>query len=447
MVTTNFATLPDGFQYLSLFDQALALCAGYTDIRTRLTVPITLYVNGNAFSANCNGQTAKAGSDTNNGLSVATPFLTLQHAFNVVQNFYDAAGFAVTIQLTDAVAGSAGAANYTGNLAGPLVGPGSQIGIIVQGNVSSSTNVNVTAPNGTNGISANDYATLFLRNLQINDAGSATSAIFTVEFAIIDVQGVTFGSFNNAANVLHANKYGVINLNTAGNTIAGGGSNSFMFAEFGGIIQARGQTIAIPTAVAFTTFAIGQNCGQFLGFTSSTFTGLGVAGTTGIRAALSTGATLSTNPASPVSINSVFPGNANATMTGFANDDFGDPQTNSILAITGIGYPVGVGAGSTITQITSKSTAVTLNTPSGEITMNNAALSATTIVSFSMTNTSIAGSDIMVLNHVSGGTPGSYTLNAQCASGGATINVRNNTAGTLSEAIVLGYVIIKGAIT
>lgn len=111
----------------------------------------------------------------------------------------------------------------------------------------------------------------------------------------------------------------------------------------------------------------------------------------------------------------------------------------------GVGYAAG--SGGAVTQTSNKATAVTLNKVSGEITMNNAALTAATIVSFTMTNTSIAGTDIIALNHVSGGTPGAYTLNAQAASGGATINVRNNTAGSLSEAIVIGFVVIKGAIT
>jgi hypothetical protein len=50
-----------------------------------------------------------------------------------------------------------------------------------------------------------------------------------------------------------------------------------------------------------------------------------------------------------------------------------------------------------------------------------------------LTNTLIAAGDTLVLNHVSGGTPGSYTLNARCANGSATIDVRNNTAGSLSR--------------
>jgi len=104
------------------------------------------------------------------------------------------------------------------------------------------------------------------------------------------------------------------------------------------------------------------------------------------------------------------------------------------------GYGTGRG---TVTQETNKSTGVTLNAPCGAITMNGAALSADTTVSFTLTNTSIAATDLLVLNHVSGGTAGAYVLNAQAAAGSASINVRNITAGSLSEAIVIGFAVIK----
>lgn len=108
----------------------------------------------------------------------------------------------------------------------------------------------------------------------------------------------------------------------------------------------------------------------------------------------------------------------------------------------GIGYATG--AGGTVTQATSKSTGVTLSKASGQVTMNNAALGAGAIVSFVLTNTLIAATDVLVLNHISGGTVGSYSLNAQCAAGSATINIRNNTAGSLGEAIVIQFALVKG---
>jgi hypothetical protein len=110
-------------------------------------------------------------------------------------------------------------------------------------------------------------------------------------------------------------------------------------------------------------------------------------------------------------------------------------------ATTGaFGYINGTG---TITQATNKATGVTLNTPSGQITLNGAALAADTTVSFTLTNSSITANDVLILNHLSAGTAGSYLLNAQSAAGSASINVRNITAGSLSEAIVLGFAVIK----
>jgi hypothetical protein len=101
------------------------------------------------------------------------------------------------------------------------------------------------------------------------------------------------------------------------------------------------------------------------------------------------------------------------------------------------------GEGGTVTQATSKATGVTLSKKCGQITMHNASLAAATTVSFTLTNSTIAATDLLVLNHVSGGTAGAYLLNAQAAAGSASINVRNVTAGALGEAIVIGFAVIK----
>ncbi len=115
--------------------------------------------------------------------------------------------------------------------------------------------------------------------------------------------------------------------------------------------------------------------------------------------------------------------------------------TNGLRTTLPFGY--GSGAGGTVTQATNKSTGVTLNTRCGQITLNNAALAADTTVSFTLTNSSIAAGDVLVLNHISGGTAGSYLLNARSAAGSASIDVRNITAGSLSEAVVIAFAIIK----
>ena len=130
---------------------------------------------------------------------------------------------------------------------------------------------------------------------------------------------------------------------------------------------------------------------------------------------------------------------------GVSADVFGGGKVVSIAPTAGIGYATG--AGGTGTQSSSKSTTVTLSPSAcicGQITMNNAALNAATIVSFALTDSAIAATDVIVANHISGGTLGAYTINARATGAGtAAFDVRNNTAGALSEAIVIQFAVIK----
>ena len=115
---------------------------------------------------------------------------------------------------------------------------------------------------------------------------------------------------------------------------------------------------------------------------------------------------------------------------------------NQVISGTGKqGYATG--SGGVVTQITSKATGVTLSKSTGQITLDGAALAASTTVSFTLTNTVIEAGDILIMNHISGGTAGSYLLNAQSAAGSASINVRNISLGSLSETIVIAFAVIK----
>jgi hypothetical protein len=107
----------------------------------------------------------------------------------------------------------------------------------------------------------------------------------------------------------------------------------------------------------------------------------------------------------------------------------------------GIGYSTG--AGGTVTQSSSKETPVSLNAMTGTITLNNSALSANTITHFTFTNSAISNTDIVMIQHQSGGTLGAYTTAVTPGIGTATVYVSNNTGSSLSEAIVLRFVVIK----
>lgn len=112
-----------------------------------------------------------------------------------------------------------------------------------------------------------------------------------------------------------------------------------------------------------------------------------------------------------------------------------------------IGYTAG--AGQSVIQATSKSTTVAINKPTGDITLNNAALASNTTVTFTVTNTVIASTDVVIVNLKSGNaTAGTYQVWPEAiATGSFKINVRNISGGSLSEALVLNFAIIKGSNT
>jgi hypothetical protein len=110
----------------------------------------------------------------------------------------------------------------------------------------------------------------------------------------------------------------------------------------------------------------------------------------------------------------------------------------------GIGYQAG--RGGTVTQATSKSTAVTLNKPSGRITLNGAAMSAGVTVSFTLNNTSIAEGDTVVMS-LSGsmGTFVNYNIWNYVGGGYVLIAIKNISGGLLSDAPTINFAVIKGA--
>jgi len=116
----------------------------------------------------------------------------------------------------------------------------------------------------------------------------------------------------------------------------------------------------------------------------------------------------------------------------------------SVYSALEIGYSAD--AQGSVTQATSKSTGVTLNKSSGQITMNGAALAAGTTVLFTLTNSVLSAKDVLIVNVGSGGTSGAYwPYVANVGAGSAVIGVYNNTAGSLSEAIVINYAVIHSA--
>jgi len=110
-------------------------------------------------------------------------------------------------------------------------------------------------------------------------------------------------------------------------------------------------------------------------------------------------------------------------------------------ATAGIGYATG--AGGTVTQGTSRATGVTLNTVTGNIVLFTVA-GNTTPTTFTLTNSAIANTDVVILNQRSGTNLYNLLVSQIGATGGnANITVWT-TGGVTSEAPIINFAVIKG---
>lgn len=116
------------------------------------------------------------------------------------------------------------------------------------------------------------------------------------------------------------------------------------------------------------------------------------------------------------------------------------PVNVAIAEANSIG--IGSGACGAVTQATSKTTAVTLNTKAGVITMNAAALGNGAVVKFTQTNTTCGATDVVICNQGGGGTSNAYGVHACAQDGSIDYRIVNNTAGSLSEALTVNFIVI-----
>ena len=124
----------------------------------------------------------------------------------------------------------------------------------------------------------------------------------------------------------------------------------------------------------------------------------------------------------------------------------------TVEATTSIGYPAGTGG--TVTQLTSRTTGVTLDKITGEIVLFAASLGGHDADEFTLTNSTIAANDVVVLCIKSGAAVGTrkyYQVHAVAVTAGSCVisvgNIDNATipaAGT--ESPVIQFMVLKGAV-
>ena len=117
--------------------------------------------------------------------------------------------------------------------------------------------------------------------------------------------------------------------------------------------------------------------------------------------------------------------------------------------VGGIGYTTG--SGGSVTQLTNRTTAVTLNALCGSITTNNASLAAEAGAAFLVNNSAVGINDVVYLSQRSGAVGAMTDVVVSLTTNGSfTKNVMNNNAsgGTAETgAIIINFLVLKGSTT
>ncbi len=117
-------------------------------------------------------------------------------------------------------------------------------------------------------------------------------------------------------------------------------------------------------------------------------------------------------------------------------------QNSDGVGVPGATATLGYTSGGAVEQASSRTTGVTLNAPAGRITLVSAA-GSTTPASFTVTNSYVTATDVVVVSQQSG--TDKYDIGTDVADGSFIITSRT-FSGTTTEQPTFNFVVIKGAI-
>lgn len=387
--------------------------------RTKLTGDTTFYV-------------ATTGSDSTGDGTFGNPWATAYKAYTYILEHIDFAGHAITIQLAD---GTYTLPGYGFHFYAPqgLVGAGSMGSILIQGNVGDHTAVVIDNAGGNApAFNLQGHVSIVFDGLTIKNDDSGQAAINCQGPEVWC--GLRTVGFEDCGNCIYVAYRGTMSTGPASSLHFTGSFEQICYIENPGAMfdNNGGVSYTFHSTPTFSDCLFECFEGGIIYFGD-----VNVSGSASGKVARIHGGIFKSD-------------SFDFTTLGNGIIETSPTGTYNLTSLSGIGYATpGVGldpkSGGTVTQSSNKSTTVELNKPTGQITMHNATLNSDTTVTFTLTNSRIENTDLLILNHKSGGTAGAYALNAQCGFGGASINVRNITGGNLGEAIVISFALVKGA--
>ena len=356
-----------------------------------------------------------------------TNFSTLFACASPFNNFYGNAGISVSNNATT------GAVYITNTGVTSLI-PGTGISL-------SSSNGDITISSTGGGGSGGGTVTYVGVNSasssRITVSGSPIVSNGTIQLDLATT-GVIPGSYTNPTTVVDT--YGRITSISSGSST---GTVTSVAVSPGTGIQVTGSPITTSGTINITNTGVTRlNAGTGISLsgsngdiTVSTTTTGGTVTSVGVS---SSTLTVSNSPVTTTGTISIeLPSTISITgnVTGGNLISYGSIKSNNT---GGVGYATG--AGGTVTQITSRTTGVTINKISGSITLVSAAGSAS-YASFTVTNSTVAATDVIIVNQKSGADK-YETWISNVADGSFQITFADNS-GTTTEQPVFNFAVIK----
>jgi hypothetical protein len=391
----------------------------------------TLRLRGSSLEFYATGEKMRITSAGNVGIGTSSPSAPLtiksRASDNVGMRVLQSSGAAAVLQFTDDPVTTSWATFVATSTYLQTASAGFQIfdtGGIERMRITSAGNVGI----GTNTPDA---------NLTVN--GAASFAAGTALLPSIARSGdLNTGFWFPAADTIAASTAGSerMRIDSSGNVVIGTTTALGKLSS----IQNFGNG---ATATSFTASALGTAQGQLAGYSfRPTFVGgvdNGPRRAADIWSGFSTLAWGTEFLAFGVGRNGAANDASDATIERMRIDGAGN-----VLVTGGGGLGYGAGSGGAVTQATSRTTGVTLNEPSGAITLVSAAGSIL-YQSFTVTNSKVAATDTIIVNQKSG--TDLYITNVTAVAAGSFRITFATTGGTTTEQPVFNFAIIKAATT